>query len=165
MLDEAATALKCRPEEVVSRIDALHRDLKSASDKLKAALTGGVSDAIGAAVDAAVEVPAGYKLVVAQLEGLEAADLRSAWDTVRGKVAGSVACVLATVTEKGTPALIAAATDDAVAAGFKAGDVIRAIAPMVGGGGGGRPNMAQAGGKDASGIPAALAAAKEQLGA
>ncbi len=165
MLDEAATALKCRPEEVVSRIDALHRDLKSASDKLKAALTGGASDAIGAAVDAAVEVPAGYKLVVAQLEGLEAADLRSAWDTVRGKVAGSVACVLATVTEKGTPALIAAATDDAVAAGFKAGDVIRAIAPMVGGGGGGRPNMAQAGGKDASGIPAALAAAKEQLGA
>ncbi len=165
VLDEAAAALKCRPTEVPARVEALHRDLKATSDKLKAALTGGASDAIGAAVDAAVEVPAGYRLVVARLDGLEAADLRSAWDTVRGKLSGPAACVLATVTSKGTPALIAAGTDDAVAAGFKAGDVIRAIAPLVGGGGGGRPNMAQAGGKDASGIDAALAAARESLGA
>ena len=69
--------------------------------------------------------------------------------------------MLASVTSKGQPALLAAATDEADAAGFKSGDVIKKIAPMVGGGGGGRPQMAQAGGKDASGIPAALEAARE----
>ena len=72
--------------------------------------------------------------------------------------------MLATVTEKGTPALLAAATDDAVTAGFHAGDIIKAIAPAVDGRGGGRPTMAQAGGKNASGISAALDAARVQLG-
>ena len=60
-------------------------------------------------------------------------------------------------------ALLAAGTDEAVKAGFKAGDVVRAAAGHVGGKGGGRPNMAQAGGKDASGIDAALAAARDLL--
>ena len=61
------------------------------------------------------------------------------------------------------------ATDDAVAKGAHSGNIIKAIAPLIGGGGGGRPNMAHAGGKDASGIDAALekglAEAKTQLGA
>ena len=105
-----------------------------------------------------------YKLVIARLSGLEAADLRNVWDTVRQKVAGPVACVLATVTEKGQPALLAGATDEAVSAGFKAGDIIKKIAPLVGGGGGGRPTMAQAGGKNAAGIDDALAAAERELG-
>jgi alanyl-tRNA synthetase len=69
------------------------------------------------------------------------------------------------VTDDGKVGLIAAATDPAVEAGFKAGDVIRHVAPFVGGRGGGRPNMAQAGGRDASGIEAALSAAREILGA
>ena len=89
---------------------------------------------------------------------MEAADLRSVWDTINQKVEGPVACVLATVTEKGTPALIAAANDAAVSAGFHAGNVIKQIAPRVNGRGGGRPSMAQAGGKDASGIAEALKA-------
>ena len=54
------------------------------------------------------------------------------------------------------------ATDDAVSKGAHAGNIVKKIAPMVGGGGGGRPNMAQAGGKDASGIEAALAAGVEE---
>ena len=164
VLDEVAATLKCRFDEVPARIAALQLELRDTNQKLKKALTGGSSDAIGHAIEGALDLGA-YQLVVAQLEGLEAADLRNVWDTVRQKVAGPVACVLASVTEKGTPALIAAATDEAVAAGFKAGEVIKHIAPMVGGGGGGRPTMAQAGGKDASGIPAALEAAKEMLGA
>lgn len=68
------------------------------------------------------------------------------------KVAGPVACVVASVTEKGTPALLAAGSDDAVKAGFHAGNVIKQIAGLVDGRGGGRPNMAQAGGKNAAGI-------------
>lgn len=163
MLSQAASALKCRDDEVVDRVAALQQSLHDANQKLKAALTGGASDAIGSAVDNAQDMGS-YKLVITQLSGLEGAELRNVWDTIRQKVAGPAACVLATVTEKGTPALLAAATDEAVAAGFKAGDVIKAIAPCVDGRGGGRPTMAQAGGKDASGIQAALDAARAQLG-
>ncbi len=130
----------------------------------KKALTGGSSDAISSAIEGAVELN-GYKLVVAELQGLEAADLRNVWDTVHQKVAGPVACVVASVTEKGTPALLAAGSDDAVKAGFHAGNVIKQIVGLVDGRGGGRPNMAQAGGKNAAGIADALAAAKTALGA
>ena len=157
---DASTALKCRLEEVPARIANLQSELREANQKLKTALTGGSSDAISSAIENAVDCGS-YKLVIAQLDGLEAADLRNVWDTVRQKGGSAVACVIATVTSKGQPALLAAATDEAVAAGFKSGDVIKKIAPMVGGGGGGRPQMAQAGGKDASGIPAALEAARE----
>ena len=157
---DASAALKCRLEEVPVRIANLQSELREANQKLKAALTGGSSDAISSAIENAVDCGS-YKLMIAQLDGLEAADLRNVWDTVRQKGGSAVACVIATVTSKGQPALLAAATDEAVAAGFKSGDVIKKIAPMVGGGGGGRPQMAQAGGKDASGIPAALEAARE----
>jgi len=63
----------------------------------------------------------------------------------------------------GKPVLMAAGTDEAVAKGFNAGAVIKAIAPCVQGGGGGKPTMAQAGGKNAAGIEDALAAAREML--
>lgn len=164
MLDAAASELKCRPDEVAGRITGLQKELRETSQKLKNALTGGGSNAIDDAIAHAEDLGA-YKLVVAQLEGLEAADLRNVWDTIRQKLHEPVACVLATVTSKGQPALLAGATDEAVAAGFKSGDIIKQIAPLVGGGGGGRPQMAQAGGKDASGIPAALEAARAALSA
>ena len=164
LVDAAAAALKCRVDEVPARVENLQAELRETSNKLKKALTGGSSDAISSAVDGAVELN-GYKLVVAELQGLEAADLRNVWDTVHQKVAGPVACVIASVTEKGTPALLAAGSDDAVKAGFHAGNVIKQIAGLVDGRGGGRPNMAQAGGKNAAGIADALAAAKTALGA
>lgn len=164
LVDQVAASLKCRTEEVPTRVSALQAELRDTTSKLKAALTGGSSDAIAAAISDAAVLD-GYKLVTAELSGLEAADLRSVWDTVREKIAGPVACVLATVTEKGTPAILAAATDEAVSAGFHAGNVIKSIAPCVDGRGGGRPNMAQAGGKNSEGVAAALTAAREQLGA
>ena len=164
IVDEASAALKCRVEEVPARIVALQGELRDTANKLKKALTGGSSDAISSAIENAVEAD-GYKLVTAELQGLEAADLRNVWDTVHQKVSGPVACVLGTVTEKGTPALMAAASDDAVKAGFHAGNVIKQIAGLVDGRGGGRPNMAQAGGKNAAGIADALAAAKTACGA
>ena len=163
MLAEAAQALKCRPDEVTSRVDALQANLRDANQKLKAALTGASSDAIGSAIDGALDA-GGYRLVVAELSGLEGSELRNVWDTIRQKAAGPVACVIATVTEKGTPALLAAATDEAVSAGFHAGNIIKQIAPCVDGRGGGKPTMAQAGGKNAGGIAEALQAARTALG-
>ena len=71
---------------------------------------------------------------------------------------------IAITTPDGKVALLAGGTDAAVASGFSAGNVVKAIAGLVGGRGGGRPNMAQAGGSDVSGIDAALEAAKKELG-
>ena len=163
-LQESAHALKCRPAEVPARIEQLQRDKAEADKKLRAALTGGSSNKIADAVASAVNMD-GYKLVVARLDGIDGKEIRGAWDSVRDRLGAACACVLASATPEGKVALLAAGTDAAVAAGFKAGDVIRNIAGLVGGRGGGKPTMAQAGGADASGIDAALAAAREQLGA
>lgn len=164
LVDSAAATLKCRAEEIPARVEMLSQELREANSKLKKALTGGSSDAIGSAIEAASDMGA-YKLVVAEVPGLEAADLRNVWDTIHTKFGSQAACVIATVTEKGTPALLAAAAEDAVAAGFHAGNLIKTIAPAVDGRGGGRPNMAQAGGKNAKGLSAALDLARTELGA
>ena len=162
--DEVATALKCRTSDVSSRVEQLQRELRECEQKLKAALTGGSSNKLADAVAGAIDM-GDYKLVVARLDGVGGKDLRGAWDTVRDKLGLASACVLASVTEDGKVALLAGATDVAVKAGFAAGSVIREIAPLVGGRGGGRPNMAQAGGRDAAGVDEALDAAKQHLGA
>ncbi len=162
-LDEVSAELKCRPEDAAGRIADMKANTKELEQKLKAALLGGSSDKIQAAMDGAIDLGS-YKAVVARMDGLEAGELREAWDAIRDKVGGTdVACVLATATPEGKVALLAAGTDGAVKAGFGSGDIIKKIAEFVGGRGGGRPNMAQAGGKDASGIDAALAAAREML--
>ena len=161
-LDAVASELKCRPEDAASRIADMKAAARDLEGKLKQALLGGSSDKIQTAMAAAIDCGS-YKAVIARMDGLEAGQLREAWDAIRDKATGDVACFLATNTPEGKVALLAAATDGAVAAGFGAGDVIRNVANYVGGRGGGRPNMAQAGGKDASGIDAALAAAREML--
>jgi alanyl-tRNA synthetase len=109
-------------------------------------------------------VDVGYPLLIAQVGAMEANGLRSLWDIVRARISGA-AVVLATVSpEGGAPLLLAAGTKASVAAGFDAGAVVRQIAPFVGGRGGGKPEMAQAGGKDPAGIAAALDAARAMLG-
>ncbi len=90
--------------------------------------------------------------------------MRSVADVLRARMGGGAVVLAGTDVESGKPLLIAAGGDDAVAAGFDAGAVIKAIAPAVKGGGGGKPTMAQAGGSDASGIGEALSIAREMLG-
>ena len=161
-LDAVASELKCRPEDAANRIADMKAAARDLEGKLKQALLGGSSDKIQTAMAAAIDCGS-YKAVIARMDDLEAGQLREAWDAIRDKATGDVACFLATNTPEGKVALLAAATDGAVAAGFGAGDVIRKVSGYVGGRGGGRPNMAQAGGKDASGIEAALSAAREML--
>lgn len=79
--------------------------------------------------------------------------LRNFWDVVRSRMDAPGAAVLIGVKDD-RPILLAAGSDEAVAAGFNAGNIIKTIAPLVSGGGCGKPTRAQAGGKDASGIPA-----------
>ena len=104
----------------------------------------------------------GYPLLVERRDGLDTAGLRGYWDTVRDRMGAPGAIVIGTVNE-GKPVIMAAGTDGAVEKGFHAGNVIKAIASHIQGGGGGKPTMAQAGGKNADGLDAALDAAREML--
>ena len=164
-LDEVAAALKVRPSAVADRVEQLQQDLRAANHKLEAALTGAGSNQVAEALKSAVHLN-GYNCVIAKLEGLSGKELRSAWDGIRDASDGQpVACVIASATADGKVSLLAGATDSAVAAGFSAGDIVKEIAELVGGRGGGKPAMAQAGGSNAAGIDAALEAARTKLGA
>lgn len=164
-LDEVAATLKVRPSAVADRVEQLQQDLRTANHKLEAALTGAGSNQVAEALKSAVQLN-GYSCVIAKLEGLSGKELRSAWDGIRDASDGQpVACVIASATADGKVSLLAGATDSAVAAGFSAGDIVKEIAELVGGRGGGKPAMAQAGGSNAAGIDAALEAAKTKLGA
>lgn len=164
-LDEVAAALKVRPSAVADRVEQLQQDLRTANHKLEAALTGAGSNQVAEALKSAVQLN-GYSCVIAKLEGLSGKELRSAWDGIRDASDGQpVACVIASATADGKVSLLAGATDSAVAAGFSAGNIVKEIAELVGGRGGGKPAMAQAGGSNAAGIDAALEAAKTKLGA
>ena len=164
-LDEVAAALKVRPSAVADRVEQLQQDLRTANHKLEAALTGAGSNQVAEALKSAVQLN-GYSCVIAKLEGLSGKELRSAWDGIRDASDGQpVACVIASATADGKVSLLAGATDSAVAAGFSAGNIVKEIAELVGGRGGGKPAMAQAGGSNAAGIDAALEAARTKLGA
>ena len=164
-LDEVAAALKVRPSAVADRVEQLQQDLRAANHKLEAALTGAGSNQVAEALKSAVQLN-GYSCVIAKLEGLSGKELRSAWDGIRDASDGQpVACVIASATADGKVSLLAGATDSAVAAGFSAGDIVKEIAELVGGRGGGKPAMAQAGGSNAAGIDAALEATRTKLGA
>ena len=164
-LDEVAAALKVRPSAVADRVEQLQQDLRTANHKLEAALTGAGSNQVAEALKSAVQLN-GYSCVIAKLEGLSGKELRSAWDGIRDASDGQpVACVIASATADGKVSLLAGATDSAVAAGFSAGDIVKEIAELVGGRGGGKPAMAQAGGSNAAGIDTALEAARTKLGA
>ena len=163
-LDGVARTLKCRPDDVAERVGALQAELRETRKALEAATTGAGAGKVADAFKGAVQMD-GYQVVVARLDGLSGKDLRSAWDGIRDAAGGEpVACVIASATADGKVALLAGGTDGAVEHGFAAGAIIKEIAGLVGGRGGGKPAMAQAGGSDASGIDAALDAARAALG-
>ena len=117
-------------------------------------------DAMGDVMDKVVEV-AGVKLLAVKLDNVDMNGLRNLGDQLKAKLGDGVV-VLASAVD-GKVNLITMATDGAMAKGAHAGNIIKAIAKHVGGGGGGRPNMAQAGGKNPAGIDAALEDAKNVL--
>ncbi len=161
-LKEAAAELKVPMFDVSERTAANIRAIKEFEAKQKqakkAAAEGNVAEHIKAMVDV------GYPLVIARIDGLDSGALRNAWDILRSRMPKPGACVIGTVNDD-KPVIMAAGTEEAVAAGFNAGALIKQIASNIKGGGGGKPTMAQAGGKDASGMDAALDAARQALGA
>ena len=124
--------------------------LQSENESLKSKLA---KDALGDVMDRVVEVK-GVKLLAAKVSGVDMNGLRELGDQLKEKL-GEGVVVLASDCD-GKVNLIAMATDAAMADGAHAGNLIKGIASLVGGGGGGRPNMAQAGGKNPAGIDAAI---------
>jgi len=156
VLASVGALMKDRTPEMVGRIEALQQRLKEAEQALKAARAG----AAPAAEFETWITPVGYPVRVARADGLDVAALRQTADRVRG---ADGAVVLAGVND-GAVLLLASGSEAAVAAGFDAGALVRVMAPHVGGGGGGKPSMAQAGGKNPAGIDGAFAEARAALG-
>ncbi len=157
---EAAKLLKATPDNLGDKIShmisenkALHGEVESLKSKM-------TRDAAGNILDQVKEV-SGVKLLAAELDGVDMNGLRDLGDQFKEKL-GEGVVVLASV-NGGKVSLMVTATEGAMKKGAHAGNLIKAIAGCVGGGGGGRPNMAQAGGKNPAGIPDALEKAAEVL--
>ena len=162
-LRQAAANLRVPPLEVADRAAAnlqTIKDMERARKTVKAALE---DDTIVQVMKESV-IDVGFPLLVIRRNDLDTAGLRGYWDAMRDRMGAPGAIVVGTVSD-GKPVIMAAGTDEAVAKGFDAGKVIKAIAPHIQGGGGGKPTMAQAGGKNAEGLDAALAAARELFAA
>jgi len=161
LLARLGEALQSGPDQIVERAEALvneNRDLRrELRAKEKREVAGTVEGLLAQAEDVA-----GVKVLVAQLpDGSSAAELRAAIDALRKVAPLSVAALASD--GKGKCLLICGATKDAVARGVAADKVVKEAAKHIGGGGGGRPDLAQAGGKNAAGIPQALALAKQLI--
>jgi alanyl-tRNA synthetase len=160
-LQEAASALKTGPDELPSRINQVQEQVKALEKEvnaLKSKLAAGQGDELaGQAVDIN-----GVKVLAASMEGADVNALRETMDKLKDKL-GTAAIVLASVVD-GKVSLIAGVTKDATGK-VKAGELVNFVAQQVGGKGGGRPDMAQAGGTDAAALPQALAGVADWVGA
>ncbi|MDD3277396.1 MAG: alanine--tRNA ligase [Lachnospiraceae bacterium] len=160
-LAKAAAELKCSAEEVGSKIAHLQAEVKALSSENEALKSKLARNSLGDVMNQVQEVK-GVKLLAVSVSEVDMNGLRDLGDQLKDKLGDGV-IVLAS--EKGGKvSLLAMATDAAMKAGAHSGNLIKALSAVVGGGGGGRPNMAQAGGKDASKIPDAIAMAAEVLG-
>jgi alanyl-tRNA synthetase len=156
-LRQASAALNARPGEIVTRIAALQDEVRRLTRELqqarmKAAMSGGG----GGAQDDAVDV-SGVKLVAREVSGLDKGGLRALVDRHRDKIKSGVV-VLASPAE-GRVSIVVGVTPD-LTKKVPAGQVVKLLAPIVGGGGGGRPDFAEAGGKDPSKVAEMLAASR-----
>ncbi|MCM1180068.1 MAG: alanine--tRNA ligase [Clostridium sp.] len=161
-LSEAAALLKASPEQLLDKISHTLdkvKELSSENESLKAKLA---QDSLGDVTSDMVTV-GDYKVIATAVEGVDMNGLRDLGDQLKAKVGEGIVVIASS--NDGKVNLIAMATDKAVKNGAHAGNLIKEIAPLVGGGGGGRPNMAQAGGKNPAGVADAVAKAREAAAA
>ncbi len=160
MLIEAAGALKTQPNDVVNKIKHLQSELKSANSEIESLKSKAAKEALGDVMGGVEEVK-GIKVLANKVDNVDMNGLRDLGDSLKEKLGEGVVALMSAA--DGKVNIVIMATDGAVKAGAHAGNLIKAVAPIVGGGGGGRPNMAQAGGKNPAGIEDALKAVKTEL--
>ena len=159
-LNEITAVVKAKKADVVKRVEAMATELKEAhkaNEKLKAEIA---QSKAGALTDQAEEV-AGIKVLVSQMDGLDMNGLKNMGDSLKDQLQNGIVVLLSHAEDKVN--LVAMATNSAVEKGVHCGQIISQTAAVVGGKGGGRPNMAQAGGKDADKIAEAIGVAKAAI--
>ena len=159
-LNDAAKVVKATPATLVEKCEHLMAELKALQSENESLKSKAAKDALGDVMNQVVDVK-GVKLLATSVPGVDMNGLRDLGDQLKNKLGDGVV-VLASELD-GKVNLIAMATDGAQAKGAHAGNLIKGIAALVGGGGGGRPNMAQAGGKNPAGIANAIAEAAKVL--
>ncbi len=159
-LEEAARVLKTSPNTVVEKCGHLMAELKALNAENESLKSKAAKEALGDVMNQVIEVK-GMKLLATSVDGVDMNGLRDLGDQLKEKLGEGVVVLLSN--QDGRVNMVAMATDGAVKAGAHAGNLIKGIAALVGGGGGGRPNMAQAGGKNPAGIPDAVREAAKVL--
>jgi alanyl-tRNA synthetase len=158
-LDDLTARFQCRTEELPTRVEALQDEVK----KLKTQLAKGAAADLAGAVDkllASAPVVNGTTLVIGRIPAVPVEQVRAQVDRVRQKVGSSVV-VFGAADDEGKVPLVVALSADLVKKGLKAGDLLKPVAEVVGGKGGGKPEIAQAGGKEPGKLDEALKLAEE----
>ena len=158
-LAKASMAAKTEPSKLTDKIEAMLAEIKalqSENQKLKDKMA---KESVGDVMANAVEAGS-YKVLPVKVNGIDMNALRNLGDDLKAKIGSGIVILASDIDDKVN--LIVMATDDAVKAGAHAGNIVKKIAPTVGGGGGGRPNMAQAGGKNPAGMDDALSQGVEE---
>jgi len=156
IIDELSLILKVPAEQIIQRTNALLEENKKLAKEIKSAAKQSGSDAVNEAREflEKAQTIGQTKIVVGKLSAADTEQARSAIDMIKKKAKS--AAVVFGYAEQDKATLIVGVTDDLIEKGLKAGDIIKQIAPIVDGGGGGRPQMAQAGGKNPAKIDEAL---------
>lgn len=159
-LTQVAAALKTNPAGILEKVEHMQAQLKELQSENESLKSKAAKEALGDVMDQVKEI-GGVKLLATSVSGVDMNGLRDLGDQLKEKL-GQGVIVLASDTD-GKVNLVAMVTDEAMKKGAHAGNLIKGIAGLVGGGGGGRPNMAQAGGKNPAGIKDAIAEAEKVL--
>ncbi len=160
-LEGISQQLGTRPEQAESRISGLQAELSAAQREIEELQRRLAKDSFDKMIDQQLESFNGKQALVAELDGIPMETMREMTDWFRNRVDKGVMVLASDI--NGRPQIVVAVSDQLVKDGLRAGDLIKPIAKIVGGGGGGRPQMAQAGGRDSSKIPAALRAARDLI--
>lgn len=152
-LNEAAKAAKCSTADLTDKITKMLAEIKALNSEIESLKSKAAKESLGNVENDIKEVN-GVKVIATKVSGVDMNGLRDLGDQLKTKIESGVV-VIASETD-GKVNLIAMVTDDAIKKGAHAGNLIKEISGLVGGGGGGRPNMAQAGGKNPAGIDECL---------
>lgn len=159
-LSDVAKVMKTTPAQLMDKCEHVLAEVKALTSENEALKSKAAKDALGDVMNQVTEVK-GVKLLAAKVDGVDMNGLRELGDQLKEKLGEGVVVLLSN--QDGKVNIIAMATDGAMKAGAHAGNLIKGIAALVGGGGGGRPNMAQAGGKNPAGIADAIAQVQKVL--
>ena len=152
----ACAVVKSQPADLASKLEHMNAEIKAMHSEIESLKSKAAKEAMGDVMDSVKEVK-GVKLLATSVPGVDMNGLRDLGDQLKAKLGEGVIVLLSDA--DGKVNMVVMATDEAQKKGAHAGNLIKAIAGKVGGGGGGRPNMAQAGGKNPAGIPDAIAEA------